>query len=415
MNRGEATLADIFISYARADREQVEKLAAALEGEGYSVWWDRHIASGAEFSSDIERELNAAKAVIVCWSEEGVKSRWVKDEATIAARADKLKTITLDGTEPPIGYMQYHALDFAGWNGAKNHPAFQQLLNDARTHFAKLPDANEASTENGIADADAADLNKPMKLTPPVGKQKASPLADPKIIGAVLAFIAVAVIAIFVLTRGGGEPNGARTKTAEAVVDRSKSIAVLPFDDFSADDNEWFADGLTEEILNSLARTPDLLVASRTSSFAYKDTEEEIPAIARRLGVEHVLEGSVRRAGDRLRVTAQLIRASDGFHLWSENFDRDADDVIAIQEEIAIAIAKALKTAMDPKALEEMLSAGTRSVDAYEAYLEGLALRSESSASGENLRERADQAFERARAIDPISLLRISKRLAPGC
>jgi len=136
---------------------------------------------------------------------------------------------------------------------------------------------------------------------------------------------------------------------APAPIDRSKSIAVLPFADFSPDgDQEWFSDGLTEEILYSLARTPDLLVASRTSSFKYKDADEDMPVIAQRLGVEHMLEGSVRRAGHRLRVTAPLIRASDGFHLWSQTYDRSADDVIAIREEIAIEIAQALKTAMDP-------------------------------------------------------------------
>ena len=162
-----------------------------------------------------------------------------------------------------------------------------------------------------------------------------------------------------------------------------RSIAVLPFVNMSSDqEQEWFADGLTEEILNSLARTPDLLVASRTSSFQYKGKNEDISGIAAELGVAHVLEGSVRRGGDRLRVTAQLIRASDGFHLWSETFDREPKDVIAIQENVAIEIAKALETAMDPEALQRMVSAGTASVAAYEAYLEGLALKGRVGESG---------------------------------
>ena len=141
---------------------------------------------------------------------------------------------------------------------------------------------------------------------------------------------------------------------------KRRSIAVLPFVNMSSDEEqEWFVDGLTEELLNSLARTPDLLVAARTSSFNYKDSDEDIPEIAKALGVEHILEGSVRRSGDRLRVTAQLIRAADGFHLWSENYDRTMDDVIQIQEEVAIQIANALETAMDPEALARMVSAGT--------------------------------------------------------
>ena len=112
-----------------------------------------------------------------------------------------------------------------------------------------------------------------------------------------------------------------------------KSIAVLPFVNLSSDEeHEWFADGLTEEILNSLARTPDLLVASRTSSFQYKGQNTDVSEIAAALGVAHILEGSVRRSGNRLRVTAQLIRAHDGFHLWSETFDREPEDVLAVTD-----------------------------------------------------------------------------------
>jgi len=177
-----------------------------------------------------------------------------------------------------------------------------------------------------------------------------------------------------------------------------KSIAVLPFVNMSSDEEqEWFVDGLTEEILNSLARTPDLLVASRTSSFQYKGKSDDISAIASALGVAHILEGSVRRGGDRLRVTAQLIRAHDGFHLWSETFDREPEDVIAIQEDVATEIANALQTAMDPAALQKMVSSGTASVAAYEAYLEGLVLEGTLGESGNVADwEKALEAFERA-------------------
>jgi TolB-like protein len=189
---------------------------------------------------------------------------------------------------------------------------------------------------------------------------------------------------------------------ALATPDR-RSIAVLPFVNMSSDeDQSWFADGLTEEILNALARAPDLLVSARTSSFAFKGSSEDIPTIADALGVDHILEGSVRRGGGRLRITAQLIRAIDGFHLWSQTFDSDSEDLIAIQEEIAIQIASALDTAMDPEALAKMVSAGTSFVPAFEAYLEGLGYQSATDTSGDiYLWLEARDAYERAVALDP--------------
>ncbi len=182
----------------------------------------------------------------------------------------------------------------------------------------------------------------------------------------------------------------------------TRSIAVLPFVNMSPDANqEWFADGLTEEILNSLARTPDLLVSARTSSFAYKGSTEDVPTIAAALGVKHILEGSVRRSGDRLRVTAQLIRARDGFHLWSQSYDRHLADLIDIQENVAIEIASALETAMDPEALARFVSSGTDSIPAYEAYLRGLAAGVSTIASGD-IYEYLDarDAYEEAIQID---------------
>jgi len=150
-----------------------------------------------------------------------------------------------------------------------------------------------------------------------------------------------------------------------------KSIAVLPFADFSPDsDHAWFADGLTDEILNALARTRSLRVASRTSSFAYRDTDQDATTIAKELDVAHILEGSVRRAGDRIRVTAQLIRASDDAHLWSDTFDASSVDSIEIQEQIAFDIASLLDTAMDPAELRRMVAAGTESIAAWEAYVQ---------------------------------------------
>lgn len=198
--------------------------------------------------------------------------------------------------------------------------------------------------------------------------------------GRALNVVIIATLAIAVIWLGWDKLQQPTTTPDSVSSVVEKSIAVLPFADFSPDsDHAWFAEGLTEEILNSLARTPDLQIASRTSSFAYRGTTEDIPAIAAQLGVAHILEGSVRRAGNRLRVTAQLIRAADDTHLWSKNFDGGSEDSISIQEEIAFDIANALQTAMDPEELEKMVSAGTRSVEAWETYLRGLALEQQNA------------------------------------
>ncbi len=154
-----------------------------------------------------------------------------------------------------------------------------------------------------------------------------------------------------------------------------KSVAVLPFDDLSEGaDQTWFADGLTEEILNSLARLPELRVISRTSSFHFRDQDMSLREIAARLDVAHIVEGSVRRSGDRLRVTAQLIRAADDSHIWAETYDASSNDVFSVQEAVAEKIATALDIFLDDAKREAMFAVGTRNVGAWELYSQALRL-----------------------------------------
>ncbi len=166
------------------------------------------------------------------------------------------------------------------------------------------------------------------------------------------------------------EPRTAREFPAE--LDGRKSIAVLPFVNMSGDiENEYFSDGISEEILNLLVKLPELRVASRTSSFIFKGKEISIPNVAKELRVDSVLEGSIRRAGDRVRITAQLIDAASDSHLWSETYDREMKDVFAIQDDIAQSITDALQITLSPKERRAIQNVATSDARAYDFYLRG--------------------------------------------
>jgi TolB-like protein/Flp pilus assembly protein TadD len=164
-------------------------------------------------------------------------------------------------------------------------------------------------------------------------------------------------------------PKGAASDSHAAV---ERSIAVLPFINLSSDpENEYFSDGITEEILNALVKVSDLKVASRTSSFAFKGHHGDVQEIAEKLKVATVLEGSVRKAGNRVRITGQLISAADGYHLWSETYDRQLEDIFAIQDDIAQAIVTALKATLAVDEGEKLVTATTENLEAYTLYLKG--------------------------------------------
>jgi TolB-like protein len=192
--------------------------------------------------------------------------------------------------------------------------------------------------------------------------------------------------------------------SAPTVAATDKSVAVLPFVAMSSGpDDEYFADGLTEEILNSLTRVPELLVTARTSAFHFKGQDIPIPEIAATLGVAHIVEGSVRRAGERLRVTAQLIRADDGFHLWSETYDHDTSDAFGVQTDIAEKIASALDVVLDDEQLQEMRSVGLQNPEAYVAFQKGVELFNNAHGAEDQLEKllAANEWFEETMSLAP--------------
>ena len=200
------------------------------------------------------------------------------------------------------------------------------------------------------------------------------------------------------LGKGADKPEEEADRPAVAVEPAAASIAVLPFADMSENkDQEYFSDGLAEELLNVLAKIPELRVAARTSSFSFKGKDVDIATVAEKLKVAHILEGSVRKAGDQVRITAQLINVADGFHLWSESYDRELEDILALQEEIAGSVAKALKVTL----LGDEAGVSPQEIDpaAYTAYLHGRYFRG--LGLGEENLETAASYLEQALEIAP--------------
>jgi len=247
------------------------------------------------------------------------------------------------------------------------------------------------------------DVDRSQSITPTTGRK-----LDRMIIGILTVTVAYLLIDKLVLSKPdvssqaptvqssapGDEKSSATVDVANA---DGPSIAVLPFVNMSGDkDNEYFSDGLTETLLNMLAQLPDLRVAARTSSFAFKGKDAGIEEISKTLGVAHILEGSVQKAGNRVRITAQLIRGKDGFHVWSQNYDRTLEDIFAIQDEIAADVASILDT--------KLLDGGARiahietsNLGAYDTYLR--ALKQQSIGSYGSL-SNAESLFKQALGAD---------------
>ena len=331
---------DVFLSYCREDQPVARRFAEGLERDGFSVWWDQSLSAGESFDKVTEKALKDARAVVVLWSKRSVESRWVRSEATLADRYGTLVPVTIEECDRPIMFELTHTADLANWSGDAADPRW-------RSFVAGLRRSVGATTQT-----------TPVIVPPAPPARRAS--------GKRTVWTALAVAALAIAGGVAWYLQDGRSGPASAAVDRS--IAVLPFENFSADaDQDHFADGLTEEILNSLARVPDLQVTARTSAFAFKGKAADLKAVGRTLGVAHVLEGSVRRSGDELRITTQLINTDTGFHLWSKTYERRLTDIFAIQDDIARSVADALQVTLGVGVGRE--PGMTRNIEAYEAWL----------------------------------------------
>jgi TolB-like protein/tetratricopeptide (TPR) repeat protein len=333
---------DVFLSYSRDDPAIARRFAEGLEREGFSVWWDATLIPGEAFDQIIEKALSEAKAVVVLWSKKSVASRWVRAEATQANENKTLVPVIIEPCKRPIIFELTHTADLSHWKGDSQDPVWQAFVANVRKYVGTDRRSNLLPTP-----ARAAVRNR-------VGWWAG---------GAAAIVIAAAGAFWFFHARPVGT-----AATSSAVASAQPSIAVLPFKDFSpGKDQEYFADGITEEILNTLASVPNLKVTARTSAFAFKGKDTDLRTIGATLGVRHILEGSVRKDGSQLRITAQLIDTQTDAHLWSRTYDRTLQDVFQIQQDIARAVTEELQVTLGVGLGQQ--PGMTRNADAFDAFL----------------------------------------------
>ena len=295
-------MADIFVSYSRADKARVAPLVAALEAQGWSIWWDPEITPGDAFDKLIAEELEAARAVVVVWTPSSVESRWVKGEARDAADRGVLVPVRFDNARLPIDVRAIHTTDLDSWGGNTETAPFKALC---------------------------AALEAKLKLS----AAKAAPRA---------------------------------AKDTRPTV----AICVLPFANMSGDpEQEYFSDGITEDIITDLGKVSALSIVSRNTAFSFKGVKADLAQIARQTKASHVLVGSVRKAGARVRITAQLVAAANDAQVWGERYDRDLNDIFALQDEISKAIVAALRLTLLPEERQALGQRSTTNTDAYKLYL----------------------------------------------
>jgi TolB-like protein len=371
-------LPDIFLSYSREDKATARRFAEAFEREGLSVWWDATLNPGEAFDEVTEKALEEAKAVVVLWSKKSVASRWVRAEATQAHESKTLVPVMIEPCKRPIMFELTHTADLSHWNGDSSDKAWQEYLAGVRRFVSR------------------GGLDSLPSAAPQLARRTRRPAAW---IAATTALL-VAGIVLWAVNRGPkpvSRPAAVATAAAPMAA-KEVTLAVLPFVNLSSDpEQEYFSDGLTEEVLNQLAQVSGLRVTARTSSFSFKGKNEDVRVIGEKLGVDNLLEGSIRKDGKSLRITAQLVTSKDGAHLWSQTYDRELSGVFALQEEIAKDVARALKIRLD---VGDMTRAqgGTTNIEAYDKYLRADSLW---RADGPEVSAQAAQLYREALALDP--------------
>jgi len=348
----------VFVCYAHADSEIVYPELVWLKEHGCHIWYDEGIAPGEEWTEELAHAIKGASHLLYLVTPDSIQSRKCRDEINFALDHDihlvsvhLMETQLSDGLSLTLGLTQailryelneqdYHTKLFSGIGAPLSEvptaSPVQQTSNNSRLISAGFGLVILAILGIGLLLYSKSTSKTSEIEEPPVAESEAMPITA--------------------------------STAGPATVDVTPSIAVLPFVNMSNDpDNEYFSDGISEELLHTLAKIRQLRVAARTSSFAFKGKNQDITEIGNRLNVDTVLEGSVRKSGKRVRITAQLINVEDGFHIWSDTYDRDLTDIFAIQDEISAAIVDALKVHLSDG--ETTAKSQVIEAEAYNSYL----------------------------------------------
>jgi TolB-like protein/Flp pilus assembly protein TadD len=362
---------DVFVSYASQDAAVADSIVESLEAHGLKCWMaPRDVKPGAQYADAIVRAINEAKAVVMVMSGSAVGSSHVGKEIERASSKRKpIIAFRIDAA--PLNHALEYFLSESQWIDAKalGMPAALNKLKEAVGQGSKASSPEVTASRN---------IGGPKK----------------RIVIAATAVVIALGIAVGLGVYFWSSKHVTQAPSVAAITD--KSIAVLPFVDMSEKkDQEYFSDGLSEELIDMLTKVPELKVPARTSSFYFKGKQVTIAEIAKALGVANVLEGSVRKSGNKLRITAQLIRVDNGYHLWSETYDRNNGDIFQIQDDISNAVVSALKVSLGALAPPRT----TPNKDAYDLYL--LAQSSYGQANSKEDYQKIVEELKEAIRLDP--------------
>jgi TolB-like protein/Flp pilus assembly protein TadD len=378
-----ATGPAVFLSYASEDAAAAQRLCDALRAAGIEIWFDKsELRGGDAWDAAIRRQIKGCALFIPIIStnahartEGYFRFEWklaVDRSHLMAPDKPFLLPVAIDDTPQSDERIpdRFRELQWTRLPDGETPPAFVERVQRLLFPGAAREAGNAAARGTGGAPAGSA--------LPSAGRSAsdaAAPAGSRSTLRALIWAVALIVVVAIVMyyasqwsaSHGMAQPSaGAAAPPAAAP---GKSVAVLPFTDLSEKhDQEYFSDGLAEELIDTLTRVPNLRVPARTSSFSFKGKSATVSEIGRALGVTHILEGSVRKSGERLRITAQLVRTDNGFHLWSQTYDRDAHDIFAVQDDIARAVSEQLQSTL--MGTQAAASQQSTSPEAYTLYLQ---------------------------------------------